>query len=72
MGLRKSISEKHTWKVLEIGGGAGVDQHADFHGFGEIGHIFHDKYIFNNKHTFQVEIWPISCLNDSETQERGL
>ena len=52
MGLRKSISEKHTWKVLEIGGGAGVDQHADFHGFGEIGHIFHDKYIFNNKTHF--------------------
>ena len=24
------------------------------------------------KHTFQVEIWPISCLNDSETQEEGL
>ena len=26
--------------------------HADFHGFGEIGHIFHDKYIFNNKTHF--------------------
>ena len=24
------------------------------------------------KKTFQVENWPISCLNDSETQERGL
>ena len=23
------------------------------------------------KNTFQVKIWPISCLNDSETQERG-
>ena len=24
------------------------------------------------KNTFQVENWPISCLNDSETQKRGL
>ena len=24
------------------------------------------------KNTFQSEIWPLSCLNDSETQERGL
>ena len=24
------------------------------------------------KNTFQFENWPISCLNDSETQERGL
>ena len=24
------------------------------------------------KNTFQVETWPISCLNDSETQDRGL
>ena len=38
----------------------------------EIGHTFHNKYTFNNKNTFQVEVWPISCLNDSETQERGL
>ena len=28
--------------------------------FNEIGHIFHDKFIFHNKNTFQVEIWPIS------------
>ena len=34
--------------------------------------FFHNKYIFNNKNTFQFEIWPISYLNDSETQERGL
>ena len=40
--------------------------------FTEIDHIFHNKYIFNNKNTFQDEIWPVSCLNDSETQERGL
>ena len=40
--------------------------------FTEINHNFHHKYIFNNKNTFQDEIWPISCLNDSETQERGL
>ena len=24
------------------------------------------------KNTFQVEIWPLSHVNDSETQERGL
>ena len=24
------------------------------------------------KNTFQVKNWPISCLNDSETQKRGL
>ena len=24
------------------------------------------------KNTFQVEFWPICCLNDSETQEIGL
>ena len=46
--------------------------HTGFHRFAEIGHIFHIKCIFNNKNTFQVEIWPISRLNDSETQERGL
>ena len=44
-----------------------------FHRFTEIGHIFHiEIYIFKNENAFQVEIWPISHLNDSETQERGL
>ena len=46
--------------------------HTGFHRFTEIGHIFHIKYIFKNENTFQVEIWAISHLNDSETQERGL
>ena len=46
--------------------------HTGFQRFTEIGHTFHVKYIFKNKNTFQVEIWPISQLNDSETQERGL
>ena len=46
--------------------------HTGFHRFTEIGHTFHVKYILKNKNTFQVEIWPISQLNDSETQERGL
>ena len=45
--------------------------HTGFHRFTEIGHTFHVKYIFKNKNTFQVEVWP-SQLNDSETQERGL
>ena len=50
-----------------------VQIHTGFHRFTEIGHIFHIKiYIFKNENTFQVEIWPISHLNDSETQERGL
>ena len=46
---------------------AGTDPHKT-----EISHVFHNKYILNNKNIFQVEIWPISCLNDLETQERGL
>ena len=52
MGLRKSISEKHNGKVVEIGGGAGADHYTGFHRFGEIGHILHNKYIFNNKTHF--------------------
>ena len=41
--------------------------HINFHRFREIGQIFHNKYILNNKkNTFQVEIWPISYLNDAE------
>ena len=46
--------------------------HTGFHRFTEIGHIFHIKYIYQNKNTLQVEIWPISHLNDLEIQERGL
>ena len=46
--------------------------HTGFHRFTEIGHIFHNKYIFDNKNTFKVGIWPVSCLNDYEIQERGL
>ena len=30
-----------------------------FHRFTEIGRIFNDKYIFNNKKAFQVEIWNV-------------
>ena len=42
--------------------------HIGFQHFTEIGQIFRNKYIVNNKkNTFQVETWPISCLNDSET-----
>lgn len=46
--------------------------HTGLHHFTEIGHIFHNKYIFDNKNTFKVEIWPVSCLNDYEIQDRGL
>ena len=46
--------------------------HTGFHRFMEIGQIFHNKYIFNNKNTFQVETWAICYLSDSKTQERGL
>ena len=34
--------------------------------------LIHRVIYFNKNKTFQVEDWPISCLNDSETQERGL
>jgi len=42
--------------------------------FCEIGQIFHNEYIFDNKKNFPniIKILPISGLNDSETQERGL
>ena len=33
--------------------------HTGFHRFREIGRIFYDKYIFNNKKNFQVEIQKI-------------
>ena len=46
--------------------------HTGFHRFTEIGHIFHNKYIFDNKNTFKAGIWPVSCLNDYEIQETGL
>ena len=35
----------------------------------KIGQSFHKEIIFHEK-TFQVKIWPISRLNDSETRER--
>ena len=48
-----------------------------FHRFTEIGQIFHNRYI--EEKTFQVarlhprrRNWSISCVNNSETQERGL
>ena len=57
-----------------------------FQRFTKIGQIFHNKYIFNKKNFpgwnlengldkcfIRGELnWPISHLNDSETQERGL
>ena len=46
--------------------------HTGFHHFTEIGHIFHNKYNFDYKNTSKVGIWPVSCLNDYEIQERGL
>ena len=27
---------------------------------------------FDKNKTFQVDVWPVSCLNDSEIQDRGL
>ena len=36
-----------------------VGIHTSFHPFTEIGQIFHNKYVFNNNRTFQVEIWKI-------------
>ena len=44
---------------------------ADPHRFPPLyGNRAHFSYEIKNKNTFQVEIWPISYLNDSETQER--
>ena len=33
---------------------------------------FLDINNFNKNKTFQVDVWPVSCLNDSEIQDRGL
>ena len=52
--------------------------HTVFHRFTEIGQIFHNNFLIKKKlcklHGFiQGEWnWPMSCLNDSETQEKGL
>ena len=52
--------------------------HPGFHRFTEIGQSFFIIY-FNKKKLFKLQDfiqgkwnWPISCLNDSETQEKGL
>ena len=69
-----AISRKVVGKNVHvtIPKGNQVRIHTGFHRFTEIGHIFHIKYIYQNKNTLQVEIWPISHLNDLEIQERGL
>ena len=62
--------EEKTYLSFEGSQAEGLSQariHTSFYRFTEIGHIFHNKYTLNNKDTFQVEIWPISCMNDSET-----
>ena len=41
-------------RVKWVGEGA---IHTGFHRFTEIGHIVHNKYIFNTKNFVQVEIW---------------
>ena len=39
--------------------------HTDFHHFTEISQLFHNKHIFNNNGTFQVEIWKTIGTNFS-------
>ena len=46
--------------------------HTGFHHCTEIGRFFIINTFLFKKNTFQVEFWPISRLNDSENQERGL
>ena len=47
--------------------------HTGFHCCTEIGRFFIiNILLLRKKNTFQVEMWPISRLNDSEIQERGL
>ena len=45
-----------------------ADQHPDFHRFTEIGQIFHDKYNFNNKKTWNN---PPICKASSEENGTG-
>ena len=40
-----------------------VQIHTDFHHFTEISQLFHNKHIFNNNGTFQVEIWKMVRTN---------
>ena len=68
--FRERLSEKNVHVTIPKGNQVRI--HTGFHRFTEIGHIFHIKYIYQNKNTLQVEIWSISHLNDLEIQERGL
>ena len=44
--------------------------HTGFHRFMKIGQSCNKEINFSWKKTFQIKIWPISWLNDSENQER--
>ena len=59
--------ENLSFEGNQAGGQSQVRIHTGFYRFTAIGHIFHNRYTLNNKNTFQVETWPISCMNDSET-----
>ena len=63
--LQKLKHKKQTNKS------SGADPHRFPPFYGNRSH-FSYKIYFKNKNTFQVETWPISHLNYSETQERGL
>ena len=50
---------------------SGADPHS-FHCFTEIGQIFHNRLLSCKASSEKKELAKLSCLNDSETQERGL
>ena len=50
---------------------SGADPHS-FHCFTEIGQIFHNRLLSCKASSEEKELAKLSCLNDSETQERGL
>ena len=67
----ETIEKEKTYFKLWGQSSRGLSQariHTSFYRSTEIGRIFHNKYTLNNKNTFQVEIWPISFMNDSETR----
>ena len=67
--LMSSLSKRVNTSTNHVNSGADPHRFPPF--YGNRSH-FNIKYIFKNKNIFQVKIWQLSYLNDSETQERGL
>ena len=77
--LRVAVKKPNTWLLNpSLALPLQVRIHTGFHRFTEIGQSFHNIFLIR-KRLFKLQgfiqgkrNWPISCLNDSETQEKGL